>query len=120
MINFDFLKDIPKVADTIARNLPVTGQQLLLIVGGFFVLLMVLTLLVILQRIRKSKKTRQTSDPKDNGALLMHQLEELALDAEALEELYQKRLISADLFLEEATALKRHADLLQQYLLRQK
>jgi len=116
----EFLKDIPKVADTIARNLPVTGQQLLLIIGGFFVLLLILTLLALLQRVRNNKKAKVAGNAEDNGALLMHQLEELALDAEALEELYQKRLISADLFLEEATALKRHADLLQQYLLRQK
>lgn len=114
----DFLRRIPEIADTIARNLPITGQQLLLGVGGFFVLLILLILLILLKRLRGVRGSKGSTSAEDRGVLLLHQLEELALDAEALEELYNKGFISSDLFLEEATALKRHSDLLQQYLQR--
>jgi len=120
VIALDIFRDISKIADTTARNLPVTGQQLLLIAGGFIALILVLLLLVLLQRIRKGAKNKKSPDNNDNVYLLIHSLEELALDAEALEELYQNRLISAELFLEEATAFKRQADLLQRHLLREK
>lgn len=45
------------------------------------------------------------------------QMEELAMDAEALEELYDKGYISAELFHEEALAFKHQSELLLTYLL---
>lgn len=120
MTALDIFRDISKIADTVARTLPVTGQQLLLIASGFIALILVLLLLVMLQRIRKNTRNKQTTDRNDNSFLFIHSLGELALDAEALEELYQSKLISAELFLEEATAFKRQADLLQQHLISKK
>ncbi|MDB2402967.1 hypothetical protein N9W43_07065 [Litoricolaceae bacterium] len=111
-----FLKIIQRTADTAARDLPVDGQQLLMVIGGAMVVLVLLLLLMLLRRLRTNRKNAHPSDSADNKLMLARSLEELALDAEALEELYHKGYISADLFLDEAAAYKRHADLLHQYL----
>lgn len=112
----DFLRRIPEIADTIARNLPITGQQLLFGIGGFFVLLVLLILLILLKRLRHQRGLKGPKHVEEGGTLLARQLEELALEAEALEELYNKGYISSELFLEEAIGLKKYSEALQQYL----
>ena len=113
------VKTITAVAETTAKTLPIDGQQLMLIMGGLLGLLIVLLLLILLKRLRARRDTTNSSDTSNKALMLTHSLEEIALDAEALEELYHKGYISAALFLEEATAYKHQADLLQQYLLNQ-
>ena len=112
----DVLDRISKIADVVARNLPLTGQQLLFFVIGLAVLLVTLSLFLLLRRNRSRSLNANTKNLNSSDIWISRSLEELALDAAALEEVYQKGHISEALFLEEATALKRHADLLQQYL----
>ena len=113
------VKTITEVAETIAKTLPVSGHQLLLIIGGLLGFLILLLLLIVLKRLRARRDTPSSSDTSNKALMLTHSLEELALDAEALEELYHKGYISATLFAEEATAYKNQANLLHQYLLNQ-
>ena len=114
----DFLRPVPAIAETIARDLPITGQQLLLGIGGFFVLLILLILLILLKRLRQRGGSKGSKHVEEANTLLARQLEELALEAEALEELYNKGYISSQLFLEEASGLKKYSEVLEQYLQR--
>ena len=82
-----------------------------------FTTILIVGLSVLLFRHLYPPRINEAIDKTDGSFFFELQMEELAMDAEALEELYDKGYISAALFHEEAVTFKQQSDLLINYIL---